>query len=155
VSIASGPDGSLWFTEFSASKIGRVAPPGATPGASFYTLSPCRVVDTRNPSASLGGPALVAGSDRLFQLAGACGIPGTARAVAINAAVTQSGGLGHLSVYPGGSPLPLVSFINYSAGQTRANNGVLALGSGGFVVVHCGQSSGTVHFILDVSGYFQ
>jgi streptogramin lyase len=155
IGIAPGPDGSLWFTEFSASKIGRVAPPGSTPGARFYTLTPCRVIDTRNPSGSLGGPALIAGTDRLFQLAGACGIPSTAQAVAINAAVTQSGGLGHLSVYPGGSPLPLVSFINYSAGQTRANNGILALGSGGYVIVHCGQSSGTVHLILDASGYFQ
>ncbi len=153
--IASGPDGSLWFTEFSASKIGRVAPPGATPGASFYTLTPCRVIDTRNPNGPLAGPSLVAGTDRLFLLGGACSIPSTARALAVNLVVTQSNALGHLTAYPGGSALPLVSSINYSAGQTRANNAILPVGSGGSVIVHCGQSSGTVHLILDVSGYFQ
>jgi len=72
VGISAGPDGSLWFTEFSASKIGRVAPPGATPGASFYTLTPCRVIDTRNPNGPLAGPSLLAGTDRLFLLGGAC-----------------------------------------------------------------------------------
>jgi len=48
-----------------------------------------------------------------------------------------------------------VQLINYSAGQTRANNGLFALGAAGDVSVRCDQPSGTVHFILDVSGYFQ
>src|SRR5262249_7794479 len=68
--IPAGPDGSLWFTEEYANQIGRVKPPGATPGANFYTLTPCRVIDTRNPTGPLGGPALVAATDRLFNLAG-------------------------------------------------------------------------------------
>jgi hypothetical protein len=33
-------------------------------GAAFYTLTPCRVVDTRDPTGPLGGPALNAGGDR-------------------------------------------------------------------------------------------
>jgi len=49
----------------------------------------------------------------------------------------------------------LVSTINYGSGQTRTNNAVAALasdGSGGLEVVT--ESAGSVHFILDVNGYF-
>src|SRR5712692_2068297 len=99
--IVAGPDGNLWFTDIGGAQVGRITPSGVV------TRFPVSGGTARIPCVEPGG------TDRLFQLAGACGIPGTARAVAINAAVTQSGGLGHLTVYPGGSPLPLVSFINY------------------------------------------
>jgi streptogramin lyase len=68
--ITSGPDGNLWFTEFNGSKIGRVKPPTPPPAALLYTLTPCRVMDTRNPAGPLGGPALAANTTRLFTVAG-------------------------------------------------------------------------------------
>jgi hypothetical protein len=61
---------------------------------------------------------------------------------------------GHLRVFPGGNPLPAVSTINYSPGQTRANNAIVPLGPGGTLDVYCGQAAGTIHFILDINGYF-
>jgi hypothetical protein len=45
--------------------------------------------------------------------------------------------------------------INYGAGQTRAAQAVVALDDTGFVVVRSGQSTGSVHLILDVTGYFE
>ena len=122
---------------------------------SFHTLAPCRVLDTRNPAGPLGGPALAANASRTFVLTGACGVPPTAKAVSINLTVTQPGVAGDLRVYPGGTTLPLVSAINYRAGQTRANNAVATLGSAGDLAVRCDQASGTVHFILDVNGWFE
>jgi hypothetical protein len=121
----------------------------------FYTLVPCRVADTRNPDGLYGGPALAAGTDRGFVLAGQCGIPPTARAVAINVTVSQSTTEGDLRIYPRGTSLHLVSAINYRSAQTRANNAIAALGPAGDLSVHCDQASGSVHFILDVNGYFQ
>jgi len=50
---------------------------------------------------------------------------------------------------------PLVSTINYRAGQTRANDAVAVLGAAGDLTVHCDQGAGTAHLILDVNGYFQ
>ena len=47
------------------------------------------------------------------------------------------------------------SAINYAAGKTRANNGTLALGPNGDLLVHCDQAAGSVHMILDVSGYLE
>jgi len=60
-----------------------------------------------------------------------------------------------LTLYPGGTSLPLVSTINYSAGQTRANNAIVKLGAAGDLIVRCGQGSGTAAMVLDVNGYFQ
>ena len=153
--IAVGPDGNLWLTRTNATaaRITRFAPPAFA--ASFYTVTPCRIVDTRNPTGPDGGPALQAGNDRAFTLEGACGIPAGASAVAINVTVTGGTASGHLTAYPTGTSLPPTSTISYSAGQTRANNGVFSLGAGGAVEIHCAQASGSVQFILDVNGDFR
>ena len=54
-----------------------------------------------------------------------------------------------------GSPVPLVSAINYGAGQTRANNAIAPLSADGRLAVRCVQATGGVHVILDVNGYFE
>jgi len=125
-------------------------------GAGFYTLAPCRVVDSR-PLLEPGRPGCPLGAQttRLFRLAGRCGLPRTARAVAANIAVTEPGAPGFLRVFRPAMRPGRVSSINYSAAQTRGNNGVFTLGPAGEVGVRCGQGSGTAHFILDISGYFQ
>ncbi len=128
-------------------------PPAA---ASFYTLTPCRLVDTRNASGPLGGPTLSASGQRSFTLTGACGVPASAKAISVNVAVTGPAASGFLKLYPGDGLAPLASSINFSAGQTRANNAIVLLatdGSGSLRVQN--GSTGTVHFILDVNGYFE
>jgi hypothetical protein len=129
---------------------------GFTYGAGgFFTVAPCRIVDTRNAAGPYGGPALGAGAARLFTATGQCGIPSSAKALTGNVTVTQSTAPGHLTVYPGGTPLSNVSTINYAQGQARANNALLPLDGSGRLGVSCSQASGTAHFLLDVSGYFQ
>ena len=123
--------------------------------ADFFTLIPCRVVDTRNPAGPLGGPALAAGTNRSFALAGACGVPASAKGLSVNVTVTQSTTAGSVTLFQGSTQLPGVQTLDYSAGQTRANNAILDLGAGGNVTVHCAQPSGTVQLIIDVNGYFQ
>lgn len=121
----------------------------------FYAVSPCRLIDTRDPAAPRGGPALQAETTRTFSLVGACGLPDTAKAISVNATVTSAAAGGHLRLHAGGVSLPTVSAVNYSAGQTRANSAIVALGSDGTLAVFVGQPAGTVHLILDVNGYFQ
>jgi hypothetical protein len=122
----------------------------------FYPLAPCRIVDTRGPGGPVGGPALAPGPDRIFTLAGACGIPAGASAVSANVTVTGPGAPGNLAIYRGDGTLPPTSTLNFGPGQTRANNATLqlALDGSGTVRVHDG-STGSVHLVLDVNGYFQ
>lgn len=117
----------------------------------FHTLPPCRAVDTRTTD----GPALAAGSTRDFPLAGRCGVPSTARAVALNLTVQDPSTAGHLTMFPPGDPLPFTSTVNFRAGQTRANNAIVTLGVAGDASVFPGLSSGTVHLLIDVVGYFE
>jgi hypothetical protein len=129
----------------------------AQPGLDFFTVQPCRLIDTRNADGPLGGPALQPNATRTFVLTGVCGVPSSAKAVSLNATVTQPAAGGDLRLLPGDqSILPVVSTINYALGQTRANNAIAVLafdGSGGLKVKV--DSAGTVHFVLDVTGYFQ
>jgi hypothetical protein len=63
---------------------------------------------------------------------------------------------GHrFTLFPGGVARPLAATINYNLGQTRANNAIIPLGSGGDITVHCGQGTGTAQIVVDVNGYFQ
>jgi uncharacterized repeat protein (TIGR01451 family) len=119
---------------------------------SFYSLTPCRLVDTRLPDGPLGGPALPQGQERAFTLAGQCGLPASATAVALNVTVTITGAQGFVTVWPDGTSLPTTSTINFSAGQTRANNAVVKLGPAGVVRV---VSAAATHLLIDVTGYFQ
>ena len=126
---------------------------GPPPALSFHTVMPCRSVDTRVPA--LGGPTPVAaGTDRVFTLAGTCGLPATAKAVSLNVAVTQPTAAGSVRVRAAGTA-PLVSTVNYSAAETRANNAITSLSALGQVAVRCSQATGSVHVIVDVNGYFE
>lgn len=134
--------------------VGAVEWSGSPPALGFHAVTPCRTVDTRDPL--LGGPnPVAAGADGVFTLAGACGIPATAKAVSLNLTVTQPTAPGNLLVYPYGAPLPNASTLNYVAGRTRANNAIALLSSLGQVAVRCTQASGTAHVVLDVNGYFE
>jgi len=125
-----------------------------TPIPGLYTLTPCRLIDTRLPAGQFGAPALAAGANRVFTVVGQCGIPAGAKAISSNVTITQPTAPGHVILFPGGIA-PGVSNLNFRAGQTRANNAIVPLSATGSVSVTDGQSSGTTHFILDVNGYFQ
>jgi uncharacterized repeat protein (TIGR01451 family) len=136
----------------SATATSQVVPPG--PASRFFTVAPCRLLDTRDGTGAYGGPALVAGQDRTFGAFGRCGIPATARALSVNLTVTGATVPGNLRLYPGGQPLPLVSTVNYVPGVTRANNAIVALDGAGEFTIRCAQASGTTDAIVDVNGYF-
>jgi len=118
-------------------------------------VSPCRLADTRDPDGPSGGPALSANTVRTFPVATVCGIPPTAKAVAINLAVFLPSDDGDLRVYPAGEAAPLASAINFRPGIVRANNAVVKLGAGGALSVQCDMPSGSTHFFFDVYGYFE
>lgn len=128
-------------------------PPSAN---DFYTVTPCRVLDTRNATGQLGGPALSANQVRTFTITGTCGVPAGAKAVAVNLTTVTPGANGFLQAFPGNA-FPLgTSTVSFRAGQVRASSAVLTLatnGSGTLGVKN--ESAGGTHLVLDVVGYFQ
>jgi hypothetical protein len=127
----------------------------AQPASSdFHTVAPCRLIDTRQSPGPLGGPALVAGATRTFAVMGRCQIPLSAVALSVNVTVVAPTAAGHLRLFASGTPMPDTSTINYVAGQTRANNAVVSLGTDGAFGVYAHQPSGTTHLVVDVTGYF-
>ncbi len=120
----------------------------------FHTLSPCRVVDTRNATGPWGGPALVAGATRTFDIAGQCGVPADAGAVALNVTVTNGSAAGSLTAYPGTGAAPGTNTVSFAAWKVRANNTTIGLVDGVLSVADR-QETGTVDLIVDVSGYFR
>ncbi len=128
---------------------------------SFFSLAPCRVVDTRNAAGATGGPALAANSRRDFPILGACGVPSTAQAVAFNVTVVSPTDFGDIRMFPAGTAMPLASVINWVGSDWAVANGaIIPVGASGgnhvsvWVDMPAG-STGTVHLILDVTGYFE
>ena len=125
-------------------------------GQDFYSLSPCRIVDTRNPNGPTGGPALAGGAIRTFPIAGSCGVPADAQAVAVNLSALQPTSPGYLVLFPSGITPPVVSTITFSTGEVRSNNAILGLnGSTPGSIDAQAVLTGTMHFALDVTGYFK
>ena len=126
------------------------------PATAFYTLAPCRLIDTRATAGPQGGPALQGGGYRAFASANVCGIPADAKALAANVTVVQGSTAGFLRIFPGTGPVALSATINYSAGQVRANNAVISLsqdGTGTFSVY--ADTPSNVNLVVDVYGYFK
>jgi hypothetical protein len=127
------------------------------PAVRFYTLPPCRLVDTRNAAGPLGGPALAANATRTFDLAGTCGVPTNATALAANVTVITPGAAGDLRFYPGDESLsPLATSIVFNAGAVLANNSSLGLAHDGSGTVKVQVDSvSSLHLAIDVTGYYK
>ena len=162
VHMTFGPWGTtraLYYTTFAGSNdaVRRISFRVPRPGGplDYYTVDPCRVVDTRNAVSLQGGPVLSANAVRNFQVAGICDVPDTASAVALNVAVIGATNSGNLRVEPGDVATTGTSILNFAAGTTRANNALASLGTAGDVAVTAAMTSGTAHVVIDVVGYFE
>ncbi len=143
-----------WGTYHQNARHTGLYPSGRT---SFYSLTPCRAVDTRNASGPYGGPALSSGTQRVFTLGGQCGVPVGAAAIAANITVVAPPASGTLVAWPGtgATPPANVTTLNYRSGHILANNSILGLDASGDASIEVTQSSGTCNVLVDIFGYFQ
>jgi hypothetical protein len=74
---------------------------------SFVAITPCRVVDTRNATGTLGGPILQPGTRDFPILTGSCNIPNTAAAYSINVTAIPAAHLSYLSSYSTGGGIKM------------------------------------------------
>jgi len=121
----------------------------------FVTLTPCRVVDTRNPTGTFGGPPIGGNSSRSFPLSlsgNPCNIPSTVIAYSLNVTVVPETTLGYLTIWPTGEGQPTVSTLNSPDGRIKANAAIVPGGTpSGSVSVYV---TDTTNVILDIDGYF-
>ncbi|MGA3056474.1 MAG: glycosyl hydrolase family 18 protein [Candidatus Limnocylindrales bacterium] len=124
-----------------------------TSGATFHSLAPGRILDTRS-NTGLAGPF---GSHvaRTWQVTGGV-VPSSATAVTGNLTVTGQTSRGYLYVGPEPMNNPTTSTLNFPVGDDRANAVTVALGAGGTLsVTYASPTLGpTAHVIFDVTGYF-
>lgn len=120
----------------------------------FYTLPPCRVMDTRSgggKSGAFGPPALTAGATRSIPIpASGCGVPSTAGAYLLNVTVIPSGPLSYLTVWPAGQSQPLASTLNAFAGKVVANAAYVPAGANGAIQLFVTNATDVV---IDIGGY--
>ena len=125
-----------------------------TSPSAFTGVTPCRIVDTRGPAGPYGAPSLSPGVSRNFGLLGGpcAGLPAGVAAYSLNFTVTNTLGAGFIKVYPQGGSAPVVSTLNYVAGQTVANAAIVPAGTGGGITVVAGVAG--TDLIIDINGYF-
>jgi hypothetical protein len=148
----SSPPQTGWFLD---DVVVSTCPAVPRPALGFYTLPPCRLIDTRQPAAANGGPALAPQSTRAFFASGSCGVPPWARSISANVTVANAAAAGSLNLFANDQIPPATSVISFDAGQVRANNAIIALASGSGAISAANSSPGTVDLIIDVNGYFQ
>jgi hypothetical protein len=124
---------------------GYFAPPGPG-GLSLYTVTPCRVLDTRLPT---GTPPFNATID-VNPRASACGVPTTAQGFVFNATVVPPGFLGYILMWPQGQSQPLAATLNAYDGTITSNMAIVPTTTGAISV----HTSNPTHLVLDVFGYF-
>ncbi|HEX4773636.1 MAG TPA: choice-of-anchor D domain-containing protein [Bryobacteraceae bacterium] len=123
---------------------GYFASPGAN-GLSLYTITPCRVLDTR----SNGGKPFN-GKIAIPVETSSCALPPTASAYVANATLLAPQPVNFLALWPDGDPQPLVSTLNSFDAATTSNMAIVPV-SNGAVDAYVSQPG---HLIFDISGYF-
>lgn len=159
ITFNAGIPGILWLTVVETKSSGCPVTPGyaAVPvnpaASSFHLVTPCRILDTRQPA---DGPRLRAGETRIVAVPGRCGVPVTARAAAFNVTAVLPNRAGAVVVLPGDAPAATANTVSFGAGQTRAAMSVVALSSDGAGTIAIrNDSPGDVDVVLDVTGWFE
>lgn len=136
----------------------------------FVAITPCRLADTRgggfNGINPFDGPAIASGVRVTFPVQSSseatantmpapCGVvPATAEAYSFNITVVpQSGTSNYVTLWPTGSPQPVVSTLNDTQGLTVANAAIVAAGTSGSVNLY-NSGPASINVVIDMNGYF-
>lgn len=132
----------------------------------FTPVTPCRILDTRNPG-SLSG-VLAAGSTRNFlgSVLTSFAIQGGSEnncnvlestdtaAIQVNFTVVNPNTGGYITAFPADTPAPLAATLNFSTGDVKGNNATLKLNQTAGQFHFKIFSSSQTHLVADVVGYY-
>ena len=137
-------------------------------GGPYVPLSPYRICDTRPPTLTpqnqCTGKTLQTGTTLNVQVTGTSplsgggtGVPSSGvLAVDLTVTATDTTAPSFLTVWPAGASQPVASNVNFVAGQTVANNVVVAVPQSGADagMVSIFNAQGSADVVVDVSGYY-
>ncbi len=123
---------------------GYFAAPGSG-GLSFYPLTPCRVLDTRQN----GGKGFI-DTITVPVESSVCGPPASAEGYVLNATVVPPGPMLYLTLWPHGETQPTVSTLNAEDGFITSNMAIVPTNDGSIDAF----AYALTQLILDISGYF-
>lgn len=113
---------------------------------SLYNLTPCRVLDTRQPS----GSRPFSGIKLVNAASSSCSVPASSKALVLNATVVPPGPLDYVTFWSAGQAQPTVSTLNALDGAITSNLALVPDTNGSIDAF----ASDPTHLILDISGYF-
>ncbi|MCU1591182.1 MAG: putative extracellular nuclease [Frankiales bacterium] len=123
------------------------APSQTATGRYVALQTPTRVLDSRNGTGTTTG--LKTGAVTLDL---SSQVPAGATGVILNVTITAPDHAGHVVVYPSGAPLPPTSNVNFTTGQTQANEVFARLSSDRKVTLDVHGAN--THLVGDLVGYF-
>jgi uncharacterized protein YkwD len=137
------------------SGIGITAPlPGApdasaapAQSASYTAIQPCRLVDTRSNL----GTNVIAANTLLVKTKGVCNVPNGATALSVTLTIADPVAAGFLTAWPADQAQPVVSSLNFTTGQQRANGSIVRVDADGQFKVFTNVPTAV---IVDVVGAF-
>ncbi len=147
--VAAGAGGSISiFVDHDSDLVvdinGYFAPPAAG-GLSLFTITPCRIFDSRQTSLSPFPGVFSVG------LAGStCGVPAAAAAGVVNVTAVPPGPLQYLSLWPAGATQPTVSTLNAADGAITSNMAVVPTSEG----IINSYASDPTQLLIDIASYF-
>ena len=148
--VKVAPGGDVCFKSFADTQLVVDLAGWYVPGAtgSFTATEPIRLFDTRDAAVV---SRFEAGVEVPYQVAGTVLVPPDATSIALNVTATHPDGPGYVKVYPCGADDPLVSNVNYRAGQEAAANlAVVKLPADGRV---CFRSFASTDVVVDLAGW--
>jgi hypothetical protein len=161
VIVPVGTDGTVDLYDFGGGTADLIADLNGyfirSAGDGYQTVSPARILDTRNGTGT-GGTAAKVGPHQTLTLtvAGADGeqVPSSGvAAIALNVTVADTTSSGFVSVYPDGIARPSASNLNFVAGQVVPNMVIAPVGSDGKIDFY-NSGPGTINLVADAQGFF-
>jgi PKD repeat protein len=138
-----------------ASQLVQVSAAPLTANENYFSLPPCRLLDTRNSGGPLGDGQSLVGT-----ATGLCGVPATAKALSVVVTALSPTNSGWIGFFPGDQtwvPSPTHYTIRFApATSPRSNDEILRVAANGTVGigVSFGGTAGQVQVLVDVDGYF-
>ena len=125
------------------------APPPLAAGLSAFTsITPTRLVDTRN---GIGVPGRVeAGRQVVVQVTNRVSVPADATAAVVSITAVNPSAPGFVTVHPCADRVPDTSTLNFVAGQTVANTTIAALSDSGQL---CVWAFTETDILVDITGW--